>query len=272
MSDGEFKKDDELEKLSLDSEKEDSSSLDEYGVWIKGSSDTAGKTDGLSDGADESLELSSESLSTEEGEVQAFDFDGLSDEVSVSEDDSSIENIQSNSQDSDSKDSSFDDIDMSDFFTDLDCDENMESDEKEDEESISMDLNFDTVDSYAEQDNKDDFDAMLDDLNVENASSDNNNALSSDTSEEDEINDLLSDLNSSPSTVIESNDDQVSPDIELNINVDEVQDFAKLADDGEDASISISFPSTDHCEQIEKTKENDSEIVVKNTVVDPENG
>lgn len=267
MSDEEFEKNDELENSLLNSEKGDSSNLDEYGVWIKGSSDALGEEGALSDNEAEP----SDNLPAEEGDIQAFDFDGLSEDVSIEESDSLPVGTESNSSKSDSSDSSFDDIDMSDFFTDFDSDANAEADEKEDETSIKMDLNFDTVDSYAQSNEEDDFDSMLDDSNIEDVSSGNSLSSVSSTSDDDEINDLLSDLNSPSSAMIEDKNDQDTPDIELNIDVDETQDFAKLADDGKDTSLSISLESTNQVEQAEKTENKDSGIVVKNTVIEPEN-
>ncbi|MGP1437985.1 MAG: hypothetical protein ACTTKH_02810 [Treponema sp.] len=257
MSD-EVEKYDEFGDLSLPEGKDDTSNLDEYGVWIKKkpSADTEIAQAGLS-----SSEEEEEHTMEEEKEIP-FDFDGLDENDSSYED--SFEKELKETEDSfdeSSSDPNFNDVDMSNFFTDLGNDEeNEENTKKEDEEALKMDLNFDTVDSYMNEENKDDFDDILDDA---------------DSSTDSELDDFLSDLNSSSSKEskdLSNNKEETNhQDIELNIEVDENQDFSDI-DQTTEAEESVILPPPIS----ESNKNNDEEkeetpIVIKNTVVEPEN-
>lgn len=257
MSD-QVEKYDEFEDLSLSAEKDGNSNLDEYGVWIK-----------KKPSADEEMvqdELHSnegnESTIEDEKEVP-FDFDGLT------EDDSSCEDVfekelkeTESSKDTSSLDSDFDGVDMSNFFTDIGSStENEETEKKEDEEALKMDLNFDTVDSYMKEENNNDFDNMLSDIDNPNDS---------------ELDDFLSDLNSStqPSFQENSNDNSEQLNgqtIDLNIDVDENQDFSNIGQttNAEDSVILPSIISESNEKPNDEMKE--EPLVIKNTVVEPEN-
>lgn len=257
MSD-QVEKYDEFEDLSLSAEKDGNSNLDEYGVWIK-----------KKPSADEEMvqdELHSnegnESTIEDEKEVP-FDFDGLT------EDDSSCEDVfekelkeAESSKDTSSLDSDFDGVDMSNFFTDIGSStENEETEKKEDEEALKMDLNFDTVDSYMKEENNNDFDNMLSDIDNPNDS---------------ELDDFLSDLNSSTQPSFQENSNGNSEQlngqtIDLNVDVDENQDFSNIGQttNTEDSVILPSLTSESNEKPNDEMKE--EPLVIKNTVVEPEN-
>lgn len=263
MSD-EVGKYDEFGDLSLSGSNDGNSNLDEYGVWIK-----------KKPSADDEV-FQDEMQSDQEGEksldVEAdvpFDFDGLD------ESDFSIDETEKELTDSDltfdesSSDSTFSDVDMSDFFTDLGS--NAESEEvtkKEEEEALKMDLNFDTVDSYMQgKEETDDFESMLD-----------NPEISTDSKPQgvSEFDDLLSEINSStpPSTSKTKNNDSDGfngHNIDLNVDVDETQDFSNIGSSSDsEETIVLPSPASKVDKMYKKTNEEDS-IVVRNTVVEPEN-
>ena len=268
MSDEEFGKYDSLDDLSFSNEKDSSSNLDEYGVWVKKSPNLPDNTPSSKERAetgdvmDEHNIISDEEHNDSEGE--AFDFDGLSEEVSMQDDKSDGSNVEKREGD----DPSFDNIDMSDFFTDFDSDASKEEEAKEEEMTLKMDLNFDNVDSYDEDATKDNFDAMLDDAVSLGSSEDFISAQDVVSSSEDEIDDLLSSSTSPPSFT--SQDDSVYSDIPLDVSVDEAQDFTKLSSEEDDDSLVISPPIFKKEESKPKPPEMDS-VVIKNTVIEPEN-
>ena len=257
MSD-QVEKYDEFEDLSLSAEKDGNSNLDEYGVWIK-----------KKPSADEEMvqdELHSnegnESTIEDEKEVP-FDFDGLTEDDSSSEDvfEKELKEAES-SKDTSSLDSDFDGVDMSNFFTDIGSStENEETEKKEDEEALKMDLNFDTVDSYMKEENNNDFDNMLSDIDNPNDS---------------ELDDFLSDLNSSTQPSFQENSNGNSEQlngqtIDLNVDVDENQDFSNIGQttNTEDSVILPSLTSESNEKPNDEMKE--EPLVIKNTVVEPEN-
>lgn len=263
MSD-EVGKYDEFGDLSLSGSNDGNSNLDEYGVWIK-----------KKPSADDEV-FQDEMQSDQEGEksldVEAdvpFDFDGLD------ESDFSIDETEKELTDSDltfdesSSDSTFSDVDMSDFFTDLGS--NAESEEvtkKEEEEALKMDLNFDTVDSYMQgKEETDDFESMLDNPEI---------STDSKPQEVSEFDDLLSEINSStpPSTSKTKNNDSDGfngHNIDLNVDVDETQDFSNIGSSSDsEETIVLPSPASKVDKMYKKTNEEDS-IVVRNTVVEPEN-
>ena len=263
MSD-EVGKYDEFGDLSLSDSNDGNSNLDEYGVWIK-----------KKPSADDEV-FQDEMQSDQEGEksldVEAdvpFDFDGLD------ESDFSIDETEKELTDSDltfdesSSDSTFSDVDMSDFFTDLGS--NAESEEvtkKEEEEALKMDLNFDTVDSYMQgKEETDDFESMLDNPEI---------STDSKPQEVSEFDDLLSEINSStpPSTSKTKNNDSDGfngHNIDLNVDVDETQDFSNIGSSSDsEETIVLPSPASKVDKMYKKTNEEDS-IVVRNTVVEPEN-
>jgi len=249
MSD-EVEKYDEFGDLSLPDGKDENSNLDEYGVWIK-KKPSAG--DELCSSEDQGDTMQ------EENEVP-FNFDGL-DENDTSCEDSFEKELKETETSSLSSENGFDDVDMSNFFTDLgDIEEDTEALKKEDEEALKMDLNFDTVDSYMNDESKDDFDSMLDDAD----------------SSDSELDDFLADLNSStsaPSQNVSSYENGTKENIELNIDVDENQDFSNIGETSE-AEESVILPppvsETNENDNIGK-EESEASIVIKNTVVEPEN-
>ena len=263
MSD-EVGKYDEFGDLSLSGSNDGNSNLDEYGVWIK-----------KKPSADDEV-FQDEMQSDQEGEksldVEAdvpFDFDGL-DESDFSIDEADKELTDSDlTFDESSSDSTFGDVDMSDFFTDLGS--NAESEEvtkKEDEEALKMDLNFDTVDSYMQgKEETDDFESMLDNPEI---------STDSKPQEVSEFDDLLSEINSStpPSTSkTKSNDSDGfnGHNIDLNVDVDETQDFSNIGSSSDsEETIVLPSPASKVDKMYKKTNEEDS-IVVRNTVVEPEN-
>ena len=262
MSD-ELEKYDEFGDLSLSDNKGEDSNLDEYGVWIK----KKPSADGEAVQNEEKLNIEDESNLGEDIDIP-FDFDGL-DESPLSTDGAEKEITESDLvfEDEAPSDSSFADVDVSNFFTDLES--NAESEEvtkKEEEEALKMDLNFDTVDSYIqEKEETDDFESML-----------NNPEISSDSTPQEgsEFDDFLSEINSSapPSaSKTQSNAEDTSEhDIELSVEVDESQDFSNIGN-ATNAEESVSLPSpVSEVSETHKKNEQDS-IVVKSTVVEPEN-
>lgn len=263
MSD-EVGKYDEFGDLSLSDSNDGNSNLDEYGVWIK-----------KKPSADDEV-FQDEMQSDQEGEksldVEAdvpFDFDGL-DESDFSIDEADKELTDSDlTFDESSSDSTFGDVDMSDFFTDLGS--NAESEEvtkKEDEEALKMDLNFDTVDSYMQgKEETDDFESMLDNPEI---------STDSKPQEVSEFDDLLSEINSStpPSTSKTKNNDSDGfngHNIDLNVDVDETQDFSNIGSSSDsEETVVLPSPASKVDKMYKKTNEEDS-IVVRNTVVEPEN-
>lgn len=263
MSD-EVGKYDEFGDLSLSGSNDGNSNLDEYGVWIK-----------KKPSADDEV-FQDEMQSDQEGEksldVEAdvpFDFDGL-DESDFSIDEADKELTDSDlTFDESSSDSTFGDVDMSDFFTDLGS--NAESEEvtkKEDEEALKMDLNFDTVDSYMQgKEETDDFESMLDNPEI---------STDSKPQEVSEFDDLLSEINSStpPSTSKTKNNDSDGfngHNIDLNVDVDETQDFSNIGSSSDsEETVVLPSPASKVDKMYKKTNEEDS-IVVRNTVVEPEN-
>ena len=263
MSD-EVGKYDEFGDLSLSGSNDGNSNLDEYGVWIK-----------KKPSADDEV-FQDEMQSDQEGEksldVEAdvpFDFDGL-DESDFSIDEADKELTDSDlTFDESSSDSTFGDVDMSDFFTDLGS--NAESEEvtkKEDEEALKMDLNFDTVDSYMQgKEETDDFESMLDNPEI---------STDSKPQEVSEFDDLLSEINSStpPSTSKTKNNDSDGfngHNIDLNVDVDETQDFSNIGSSSDsEETVVLPSPASKVDKMCKKTNEEDS-IVVRNTVVEPEN-
>lgn len=263
MSD-EVGKYDEFGDLSLSGSNDGNSNLDEYGVWIK-----------KKPSADDEV-FQDEMQSDQEGEksldVEAdvpFDFDGL-DESDFSIDEADKELTDSDlTFDESSSDSTFGDVDMSDFFTDLGS--NAESEEvtkKEDEEALKMDLNFDTVDSYMQgKEETDDFESMLDNPEI---------STDSKPQEVSEFDDLLSEINSStpPSTSKTKNNDSDGVNghnIDLNVDVDETQDFSNIGSSSDsEETVVLPSPASKVDKMYKKTNEEDS-IVVRNTVVEPEN-
>ena len=263
MSD-EVGKYDEFGDLSLSGSNDGNSNLDEYGVWIK-----------KKPSADDEV-FQDEMQSDQEGEksldVEAdvpFDFDGL-DESDFSIDEADKELTDSDlTFDESSSDSTFGDVDMSDFFTDLGS--NAESEEvtkKEDEEALKMDLNFDTVDSYMQgKEETDDFESMLDNPEISTGSK---------PQEVSEFDDLLSEINSStpPSTSKTKNNDSDGfngHNIDLNVDVDETQDFSNIGSSSDsEETVVLPSPASKVDKMYKKTNEEDS-IVVRNTVVEPEN-
>lgn len=263
MSD-EVGKYDEFGDLSLSGSNDGNSNLDEYGVWIK-----------KKPSADDEV-FQDEMQSDQEGEksldVEAdvpFDFDGL-DESDFSIDEADKELTDSDlTFDESSSDSTFSDVDMSDFFTDLGS--NAESEEvtkKEEEEALKMDLNFDTVDSYMQgKEETDDFESMLDNPEI---------STDSKPQEVSEFDDLLSEINSStpPSTSKTKNNDSDGfngHNIDLNVDVDETQDFSNIGSSPDsEETVVLPSPASKVDKMYKKTNEEDS-IVVRNTVVEPEN-
>ena len=237
-------------------------------MWVKKSPNLPDNTPSSKERAetgdvmDEHNIISDEEHNDSEGE--AFDFDGLSEEVSMQDDKSDGSNVEKREGD----DPSFDNIDMSDFFTDFDSDASKEEEAKEEEMTLKMDLNFDNVDSYDEDATKDNFDAMLDDAVSLGSSEDFISAQDVVSSSEDEIDDLLSSSTSPPSFT--SQDDSVYSDIPLDVSVDEAQDFTKLSSEEDDDSLVISPPIFKKEESKPKPPEMDS-VVIKNTVIEPEN-
>ena len=262
MSD-ELEKYDEFGDLSLSDNKGEDSNLDEYGVWIK----KKPSADGEAVQNEEKLNIEDESNLGEDIDIP-FDFDGL-DESPLSTDDAEKEITESDLvfEDEAPSDSSFADVDVSNFFTDLES--NAESEEvtkKEEEEALKMDLNFDTVDSYMqEKEETDDFESML-----------NNPEISSDSTPQEvsEFDDFLSEINSSASPSASktqsSAEDTLGHDIELSVEADESQDFSNIGN-ATNAEESVSLPSpVSEVSETHKKNEQDS-IVVKSTVVEPEN-
>jgi len=249
MSD-EVEKYEEFGDLSFPEGRDEDSSLDEYGVWIK-KKPSADDTD--------TLQSSEEKEVVMEEEETPFDFDGLNENDSSYEDafEKEMKEIEDVSGEA-SSDSNFDDIDMSNFFTDLgNQEEDAETLKKEDEEALKMDLNFETLDSYTNDEKKDDFDSMLDDVE----------------SSDDELDDFLSDLNSSTSssTTPSISDDVSKENIELSINVDENQDFSNIGGTSEtEESVILPHPASESSESNVEEKDEPS-VVIKNTVVEPEN-
>ena len=259
MSDQQVEKYDEFGDLSLSVAKDENSNLDEYGVWIK-----------KKPSADEQViqnELHSndeedEAVIEEEKDIP-FDFDGL-DENDSSDEDSFTKELKGAEQSLDassSEDTNFDDVDMSNFFTDLgDAVENEEVTKKEEEEALKMDLNFDTMDSYMNEEDKDDFDDIL---NVTDSSGDS------------ELDDFVSDLNSSTSgsQPKDSSDstDHLEKDMDLSIDVDENQDFSDIGQ-ATDSEESVALPSlAQENNETPKEKKTENSVVIKNTIVEPEN-
>ena len=262
MSD-ELEKYDEFGDLSLSDNKGEDSNLDEYGVWIK----KKPSADGEALQNEGKLDKEDESNLGEDVDIP-FDFDGL-DESPLSTDGAEKEITESDLvfEDEAPSDSSFADVDVSNFFTDLES--NAESEEvtkKEEEEALKMDLNFDTVDSYMqEKEETDDFESML-----------NNPEISSDSTPQEvsEFDDFLSEINSSASPSASktqsSAEDTLGHDIELSVEADESQDFSNIGN-ATNAEESVSLPSpVSEVSETHKKNEQDS-IVVKSTVVEPEN-
>ena len=258
MSD-QVEKYDEFGDLSLSVGKDENSNLDEYGVWIKKKPNT-----------DEEMDLNElhsddggASVAEEGKKDVPFDFDGL-DENDSSCVDSLEKELKETEQVSDvsSSSSDFDDVDMSNFFTDLGSSvEIEESTKKEDEEALKMDLNFDTVDSYVDEENKDDLDDIL---NITDSSSD------------PELDDFLSDLNSSTSPSIskvssDSVDNFTEENVEFDVYADENQDFSNIGQttDSEE-SVVLPVPVSEIDETTKEKKIEDS-VIIKNTIVEPEN-
>ena len=249
MSD-EVEKYDEFGDLSLPDGKDENSNLDEYGVWIK-----------KKPSADDEICSSEDQGDTmqEENEVP-FNFDGL-DENDTSCEDAFEKELKETETSSLSSENGFDDVDMSNFFTDLgDIEEDTEALKKEDEEALKMDLNFDTVDSYMNDESKDDFDSMLDDAD----------------SSDSELDDFLADLNSStsaPSQNVSSYENGTKENIELNIDLDENQDFSNIGETSKaEESVILPPPVSETNENDNMGKEeSEASIVIKNTVVEPEN-
>lgn len=259
MSDQQVEKYDEFGDLSLSAEKDGASNLDEYGVWIKKkpSAEEQVIQDELKN------DEGSESTVDEEQEV-AFDFDGLADSDSSYEDafEKELKETEVETASGESSDSSLNDIDMSNFFTDLEMSaESEETAKKEDEEALKMDLNFDTVDSYMKEENKDDFDSMLGDT---------------EKTSDSELDDFLSDLNSSTPQVNQKNTNDVDQlngqNIDLNIEVDENQDFLNIGQttDAEE-SVILPTPISESTEESNSDKKEEESVIIKNTVVEPEN-
>lgn len=266
MSSEEFEKYDDLNDPSLDGEKSDD--LDEYGVWIKkrpSAYDDESSSDVSSVAKDEAVSDASENAvgSVGNAEDEAFDFDGLSDDASLSGD-SAESSLKEN------KEQDLDDVDMSDFFTDFGEDATDENAETED--TLKMDLNFDTMDSFVEDGNvEDDFDAMLNDVENSDSSLEGGTLTEDAFTQDNEFDDLLSsDSNSSSaSSYAIQNSDADSSDISLDVNVDEEQSFDKLSD--EDSSVVIDSP-VDSDEQTGMTKKTyEDDVVIKNTVVEASN-
>ncbi len=263
MSD-EFDTYDEFKDLPSNDEKGNTSDLDEYGVWIKkkptaleeqSSSEILVPT-GDSNNMDDKL-----SIEEDKDEV-AFDFDGLAEEKS-------IEDVTNNNDNSES----LDDIDMSDFFTDFENDTNNDMEVKEDEMSLKMDLNFDTMDSYVEDKKEDNFDEMFNEVESTSENQDALQSTNTEATEDIDVNDFLSTSNSSQS----SNEEAEIPsssieneDIDLNVEVDEAQDLTNISKIEDEESIII--PQSNLDDEKEEDKEEVSKpIVIKNTVVEPEN-
>lgn len=263
MSD-EFDTYDEFKDLPSNDEKGNTSDLDEYGVWIKkkptaleeqSSSEILVPT-GDSNNMDDKL-----SIEEDKDEV-AFDFDGLAEEKS-------IEDVTNNNDNSES----LDDIDMSDFFTDFENDTNNDMEVKEDEMSLKMDLNFDTMDSYVEDKKEDNFDEMFNEVESTSENQDALQSTNTEATEDIDVNDFLSTSNSSQS----SNEEGEIPsssieneDIDLNVEVDEAQDLTNISKIEDEESIII--PQSNLDDEKEEDKEEVSKpIVIKNTVVEPEN-
>ena len=263
MSD-EFDTYDEFKDLPSNDEKGNTSDLDEYGVWIKkkptaleeqSSSEILVPT-GDNNNMDDKL-----SIEEDKDEV-AFDFDGLAEEKS-------IEDVTNNNDNSES----LDDIDMSDFFTDFENDTNNDMEVKEDEMSLKMDLNFDTMDSYVEDKKEDNFDEMFNEVESTSENQDALQSTNTEATEDIDVNDFLSTSNSSqssneageiPSSSIENED------IDLNVEVDEAQDLTNISKIEDEESIII--PQSNLDDEKEEDKEEVSKpIVIKNTVVEPEN-
>lgn len=257
MSDEDFEKIDDFSDLSIEDGKDDFSNLDEYGVWIKK------KVDDVKSSQDSGDVEAKPNVDNDGEDNEAFDFDGQTEER-VSMQDDSIEEKVDDTADS----GSFDDIDMSDFFTDFESDDNEETAAKEDEVALNMDLNFDNMDSFTDDESGDDFDAMLSDAMEDDSSKD---ASSESTITEDvEIDDLLSDFNSSPSLASGEHNEVEQQNIDINVDVDEAQDFSGLSNSEEDSSLTIAKPSNDE-QTNKKADEKKDDIVVKNTIVEPEN-
>lgn len=259
MSD-EFDTYDEFKDLPSNDEKGNTSDLDEYGVWIKkkptaleeqSSSEILVPT-GDSNNMDDKL-----SIEEDKDEV-AFDFDGLAEEKS-------IEDVTNNNDNSES----LDDIDMSDFFTDFENDTNNDMEVKEDEMSLKMDLNFDTMDSYVEDKKEDNFDEMFNEVESTSENQDALQSTNTEATEDIDVNDFLSTSNSSQS----SNEEGEIPsssieneDIDLNVEVDEAQDLTNISKIEDEESIIIPQSNLD-----DDKEEVSKPIVIKNTVVEPEN-
>jgi|GEM_PF-1129727 len=279
MSDEEFEKYDSLDDLSLNNEK-DSSDLDEYGVWVKKKPDALKNTSSSEEIAEVGDTMNEDNLfldgENNDSDGEAFDFDGLSDfdvsEDSSKEDSQSVDNNKnesSNIEEKETGEASFDDIDMSDFFTDFGSDENKEEEAKEEEVALKMDLNFDNVDSYGEGGgSEDDFDSMLDEATSMDSSDTSFSTHEIISSSEEELDDLLSSPPSS--TSFSSQNDSTYSDISLDVEVDEAQDFTKLSSEEDEESFTIN--TTMLKKEEEKPKEDDKdEIIIKNTVIEPEN-
>lgn len=263
MSD-EFDTYDEFKDLPSNDEKGNTSDLDEYGVWIKkkptaleeqSSSEILVPT-GDSNNMDDKL-----SIEEDKDEV-AFDFDGLAEEKS-------IEDVTNNNDNSES----LDDIDMSDFFTDFENDTNNDMEVKEDEMSLKMDLNFDTMDSYVEDKKEDNFDEMFNEVESTSENQDALQSTNTEATEDIDVNDFLSTSNSSQS----SNEEGEIPsssigneDIDLNVEVDEAQDLTNISKIEDEESIIIPQSNLDDGKEEDK-EEVSKPIVIKNTVVEPEN-
>lgn len=270
MSD-QVEKYDEFGDLSLSAEKGENSNLDEYGVWIK---KKPSSDEDITQSELQSGDEGSDSNSGEEQEI-AFDFDGLtesdsSDNLSGSYEDAFEEELKVTDLASDnSSDSSFNNVDMSNFFTDLgNSEESEEVAKKEDEEALKMDLNFDTVDSYMDDEDKND--DVLSDVSLDVSLEDKN------SSDDAELDDFLSDLNSSTSQVSskaeENSGEQLNGEsIDLNIDIDENQDFSNIGQttDAEESVILPSLATDSDTTPIKEKKE--ETVVIKNTVVEPEN-
>ncbi len=255
MSSEDLEKYDEFDDLSLNTEDDSRSDLDEYGVWIKKKTDDLASVQGDKNAVEETSSDNDEDKDEMEGEP--FNFDGAEEEVSMQDD--STEKLSSQDDSS-----SFDDIDMSDFFTDFENDDTAETAAKEDEVALNMDLNFDNMDSFAEEDGGDDFDAMLSEAEGNEISSGGSDSL-----EDVEIDDLLSDSTPVASSSNMQNEQKLE-DISINVNVDESQSLSNLPNDEENVSLDIAKPSIEDAHEAEE-KVGEEKIVIKNTVVEPEN-
>ena len=274
MSTEEFEKYDDLNVPS--SGEEGSKDLDEYGVWIKKrpsaddesslfATSSASEDDAVSDDFDNEVFNDDIGLSadtdTNSVDGDAFDFDGLAGDFSLS-DDSLKEDVD------EGKEHEMDDVDMSDFFTDFGDDSSDEDAETED--TLKMDLNFDTVDSFAEDgESVDDFDAMFNGAESVDSTV-QSGALTEDVfTENNEFDDFLSADSSTSGVLRATQDDGTSHNVSLDVDVDEEQNFDKLSDE---SSVFIDSPiDTVEQEMEKKNGDEDDSVVIKNTVIEATN-